>query len=122
MGIVNFVDTESQTWLVELFGSGIDEGTWTVIDLLRYICLDEQTELYSTILYHVVRQPRIAASTAQASKTESIASRPKTSDSPGTPSESIDEEDTEEWEGCTGGDEMQERTEETGPSTERANY
>ncbi|KAE9373685.1 hypothetical protein N431DRAFT_338312 [Stipitochalara longipes BDJ] len=57
VGIVNFVHAEGQTSLVELLRRGVEEGNWSVVELLRYMRLDEQAEFYSRRLYQVPAEP-----------------------------------------------------------------
>ncbi len=57
VGIVSFVCTESQTSLVQLFQTSIEEINWFIIDLLRYMRLDKRADFYCTRLYEVAPQP-----------------------------------------------------------------
>ncbi|PMD18832.1 hypothetical protein NA56DRAFT_706362 [Hyaloscypha hepaticicola] len=63
VGIINFVDTADQVYLrnlllkVDKFGPIPAEGSFTVIDLFRYMHLNEQAKFYSSRLNPVVGRP-----------------------------------------------------------------
>lgn len=86
VGIINFVDTADQVYLRNLLLKVVDEtwqkegylkdvfqqdkfgpipaeGSFTVIDLFRYMHLNEQAKFYSSRLNPVVGRPPIARST-----------------------------------------------------------